>query len=243
MSIGQIDQSELPRLEFSHSPGLSSGKRGWRIKVVDYFTTKSLTGVILVSLETRNVLIELHRVGLQELKRKWGWFVGVGGLLVVLGTLAAGSALLTTMATVIFIGSLMLVAGLAQVISAFSVKGWGGFFIDLLSGVLYAVTGFLVMMHPAAASVTLTLLIALMLIFGGIFRIVLAAMVRFPNWGWMLLHGLVTLALGISIWNKWPADSLWVIGLFVGIDMIFNGWSLVMLGFAARNLPLGEERS
>lgn len=196
-----------------------------------------------MSLDTRNVLIEIHRVGLEELQRKWGWFVALGGLLVVLGTLAAGSALLTTLATVIFIGSLMLIAGAAQVLSAFSVKGWGGFFVDLLSGLLYAVTGVLVMMHPAAGAVTLTLLIALMLIFGGIFRIVLAALVRFPNWGWMLLHGVITLALGISIWNKWPADSLWVIGLFVGIDMIFNGWSLVMLGFAARNLPLGQNKA
>lgn len=195
-----------------------------------------------MSSETRAVALEVHRVGLQELKRKWGWFVALGGLLVVLGSLAMGSALLTTLATVVLIGSLMLVAGVAQMLSAFSVKAWGGFFVDLLSGVLYAVTGFLVMMHPGAASLTLTLLIALMLIFSGIFRIVLAVMVRFPHWVWILLHGVITLALGISIWNKWPADSLWVIGLFVGIDLIFNGWSLVMLGFAARNLPLGEEK-
>jgi uncharacterized membrane protein HdeD (DUF308 family) len=108
---------------------------------------------------------------------------------------------------------------------------------------LYAVAGFLVMQHPLAASATLTLLIALMLIFGGIFRIVLSLMVRFPNWGWMLLHGVITLALGISIWNKWPADALWVIGLFVGIDMLFNGWSLVMLGFAAKGMPIEEKKA
>ena len=59
----------------------------------------------------------------------------------------------------------------------------------------------------------------------------------------MLLHGAVTLALGISIWNKWPADALWVIGLFVGIDMLFNGWSLVMLGFAAKSMPIEEKKA
>jgi uncharacterized membrane protein HdeD (DUF308 family) len=196
-----------------------------------------------MSNDARDLLIEIHRVGLLELKKKWGWFVGLGILLVILGTLAVGSAFITTLATVLFIGSLMMVAGLAQIVSSFSVKAWGGFFIDLLSGVLYAVAGFLVMQHPLAASATLTLLIALMLIFGGIFRIVLSLMVRFPNWGWMLLHGVITLALGISIWNKWPADALWVIGLFVGIDMLFNGWSLVMLGFAAKGMPIEEKKA
>lgn len=195
-----------------------------------------------MSLDNRDVLVELHRVGLLELKKKWGWFVALGILLVILGTLGIGSAFVTTLATVVFIGSLMLIAGVAQIISAFSVKGWGGFFVDLLSGVLYAVTGFLVIQHPLAAITTLTLLIAMMLIFGGIFRIALAVMVRFPNWSWMLLHGVITLALGISIWNKWPEDSLWVIGLFVGIDMLFNGWSLVMLGFAAKGLPVEEQK-
>ena len=76
------------------------------------------------------------------------------------------------------------------------------------------------------------------MIFGGIFRIVVAIVIRFQNWVWLLLHGAINL-LGsrISIWQNWPLSGLWVIGLFVGIDMIFNGWSLVMLGIAAKRLP------
>ena len=78
---------------------------------------------------------------------------------------------------------------------------------------------------------------AMLLIIGGIFRVVVAISVRFPNSAWMLFHGAVNLLLGVSILQDWPLSGLWVIGLFVGIDMIFNGWSLVMLGFAARRLP------
>jgi hypothetical protein len=59
---------------------------------------------------------------------------------------------------------------------------------------------------------------------------------RFPHWGWLVLHGAINLLLGIFIWRQWPLSGLWVISLFIGIDMICNGWSLVMLGMAAKNI-------
>ena len=111
-----------------------------------------------------------------------------------------------------------------------------GYFVDLLAGLLYSVAGFLIVTHPAATAMGLTLLIAILLIFGGIFRIAAAITVRFHNGIWLLLHGLVNLLLGSCIWQDWPISGLWVIGLFIGIDMIFNGWSLIMLGLAAKNL-------
>jgi len=90
--------------------------------------------------------------------------------------------------------------------------------------------------------VTLTLLIAMFLIFGGVSRIVVAISFRFPNWIWLLVHGLINLWLGVAIWQEWPFSGLWVIGLFVGIDMIFNGLSLVMLALAAKKIPATEAR-
>lgn len=99
----------------------------------------------------------------------------------------------------------------------------------------------MVVANPGATAVALTLLIAMFLIFGGIFRIAAAVSVRYPNWGWVLLHGGVNLLLGILIWRQWPLSGLWVIGLFIGIEMLFNGWSLVMLGLSAKNLPAGDE--
>ena len=130
--------------------------------------------------------------------------------------------------------------GVLQAAHACSCKGWGGFFIDLLTGILYVVVGFMVVANPGTTAVALTLLIAMFLTFGGIFRIMVALVVRFQNWIWLLLHGVVNLLLGIAIWRQWPLSGLWVIGLFVGIDMLFNGWSLVMLGLAAKNLPTTE---
>src|SRR5688572_29807104 len=127
----------------------------------------------------------------------------------------------------------MIGGGVLQAVHAFTCKAWSGFFIDLLTGILYAVVGFMIVANPGATAVALTLLISMFLIFGGIFRIVVAVAVRFQNSVWLLLHGAVNLLLGIAIWRQWPLSGLWVIGLFVGIDMLLNGWSLVMLGFAA----------
>jgi uncharacterized membrane protein HdeD (DUF308 family) len=110
-----------------------------------------------------------------------------------------------------------------------------------LTGLLYFVAGMMIITNPGATAVTLTLLIAMLLIFGGIFRIALAVAVRFHNGIWLLLHGAINLFLGISIWQNWPLSGLWVIGLFIGIDMMLNGWSLIMLGLTARNIPSGNE--
>jgi uncharacterized membrane protein HdeD (DUF308 family) len=121
-----------------------------------------------------------------------------------------------------------------QVVHAFAFKEWSGFFIDLLTGLLYIAVGFMIVANPEVSAASLTLLIALFLIFGGIFKIAVAITTRYQHWGWLLLYGVVTLALGISIWRQWPLSGLWVIGLFVGIDMILNGWSLVMLGLIAK---------
>ena len=190
--------------------------------------------------ETQLTLAGLHMVGLENLRKRWGWFLALGILLVVLGMVALGSSVFMTLATMVFVGWLLIVGGVLEAAHACSCKGWGGFFIDLLTGILYVVVGFMVVANPGSAAVALTLLIAMFLIFGGIFRIVVAVVVRFQNWVWLLLHGVVNLLLGIAIWRQWPLSGLWVIGLFVGIDMLFNGWSLVMLGLAAKRIPTAE---
>lgn len=79
--------------------------------------------------------------------------------------------------------------------------------------------------------------------FSGLLHIIVALLVRFPHWGWLVLHGVINLLLGIAIRRRWPWDGLWVIGLFIGIDMIFNGWSLVMLGLSAKKLPYASTRA
>ena len=182
----------------------------------------------------------LHLIGWEGLRNRWAWFVALGILLIVLGTIALGSSIAMTMVAMTFVGWLMIVGGVFEAVHAFTCKAWGGFFIDLLTGILYVVVGFMVVENPLATAVTLTLLIAMFLFLSGIFRIAMALAVHFHNRIWLLLHGVVDVMLGVLVWRQWPLSGLWVIGLFIGIDMILNGWSLVMLGIAAKRTPAAE---
>jgi uncharacterized membrane protein HdeD (DUF308 family) len=156
--------------------------------------------------------------------------------MVIIGTLALGCSMTTTLFSMIFLGWLMIFAGIVEALHAFWKKEWGGLFLNLLVGVLYVVVGFMVLANPEASAVTLTLVMAIFFILDGIFRIITAVTMHFPQWGWMLFNGIITLILGIMIWQRWPVSGTWVIGLFIGIDLIISGWSWIMLSFAARQL-------
>lgn len=135
-----------------------------------------------MSQDARRTIDSVPLVGLEELRGRWGWYLVLGILLIVLGTTALGSSVLMTLATMVFVGWLMIGGGVVEAVQAFTCKGWSGFFLDLLTGILYVVVGFMIVANPGATAVALTLLIAMFLITGGIFRIVVAVAVRFPNW-------------------------------------------------------------
>jgi uncharacterized membrane protein HdeD (DUF308 family) len=175
--------------------------------------------------------------GLENLRKSWGWVLALGVALIALGTVALGAAVFTTVASVMFFGWLLIIAGVAEVVHGFVRRAWQGFFLDLLTGVLYFVVGLMFVVEPLQSAATLTLLLAAALLFAGAMRIVLALSTQFQHWVWLLLNGIVTLALGILIWRGWPETGYWVIGMFIGIDLLFYGWSLVMLSVGLRSLP------
>lgn len=189
-----------------------------------------------MSIDNQTMIHHLHMAGVDDIRKRSGWILAFGVLVIILGAVALASSVVVTLASMIFLGWLMILTGVLQIAHAFSIKAWGGFFIDLLAGVLYGVIGFMFIAHPAIAAATVTLLIASLLIVGGIFRIIVAIAVRFPNSGWLILHGLVNIVLGAAIIQQWPLSGLQVIGIFIGIDMIFTGWTLVMLAIAVRRL-------
>jgi uncharacterized membrane protein HdeD (DUF308 family) len=151
--------------------------------------------------------------------------------------LAIGSPLIASLATAFTIGALLIAGGVAELVGAFWTRDWSGFFLMLLMGVLYGVLGLLFLKRPVSAVEVMTLLLACTLIASGVFRIIGSMMHRFPHWGWICGGGLLDLALGVMIWLQWPGSGLWVIGLFVGIDMIFNGWIWIMLALRLKNMP------
>ncbi len=176
----------------------------------------------------------------EKLREIWAFLVGMGVALMILGIVAIGSSFIATLATVVVFGVLLLLGALFQVITALWGRSWRGFFLHLLGGVLYLIVGVFMIDHPVEAALGVTLLVALGLLAGGIVRIVMSVIDRFDGWGWMLLSGVVSLLLGAAIWRQWPLSGLWVIGLFVGIEMLCSGLSWTMLGLAVRAEPTAE---
>jgi uncharacterized membrane protein HdeD (DUF308 family) len=175
--------------------------------------------------------------GIEEVRKHSTWFLVLGIALVIIGMIAIGYAFETTIISVIFLGWLLIIGGLVEAFHGLRHRQWGGFFINLLAGLLYAVAGFVMITNPARAAVTLTLLIAIILIIAGLFRLFVAFSTPLHHRGWVILNGAISIILGIMIWDAWPVSGLWVIGMFIGIDMIFDGWTEIMLALSVRSLP------
>jgi uncharacterized membrane protein HdeD (DUF308 family) len=161
----------------------------------------------------------------------------LGVALIVLGSVAIGSVVIASLASAMAIGVLILLGGIAETIGAFWCRAWSGFFLHLLAGVLSIVVGCLFLRAPVNALLALTLLVACFLMVGGIFKIAAALSYRLGAWGWVLASGIIDLILGIMIWHDWPASGLWVIGLFLGINLVFRGINWIALGLGLRALP------
>jgi len=179
---------------------------------------------------------QLPLSAIEELHRRWGLFLALGIILIILGGLGILASGLVTLASVVFFGWLLIFGGAGTAIHAFWANRWSGFFLQLLSGVLYLIVGWILVARPGIGALTLTLVFAISLVVQGAFRIGAALRTRMDGWGMLLLSGIITLVLGLMIWNEWPFSGLWVIGLFVGIDLIFYGWWLVSLALSVRHL-------
>lgn len=171
---------------------------------------------------------------LPSVHKYWGWFLAIGLLLIALGALAIGYAGWATEFTVILFGFLLAGAGILQIVSGFYTIKWTGFSLSLLLGLFYIVAGILCIFKPMQSASAISLLIAALLLVGGSFRLISALFHRFDHWGWVIFNGLISFFLGLLILAEWPTSGLWVIGLFVGIDLLLMGSYWVGLSLAAR---------
>jgi uncharacterized membrane protein HdeD (DUF308 family) len=169
------------------------------------------------------------------LRAKWGWIVALGVVYTIVGFIALGSVAMATVASVFVVGVMMIIAGVAEVLSAFQIKSWGRFLLWVLLGVLYIVAGFVTFENPLLAAALLTLILGASLVASGILRIILAfSMKRETPWVLVLLSAVITLLLGLLILAHWPVSSLYILGLFLGIDLIMAGAGWIGLGLGLR---------
>lgn len=180
-----------------------------------------------------NGLINYFRE-INEVRQNWGWFLALGLLLVALGAGVISASYYATVFSVILFGAVLVVTGVVQLVQAFLARQWTGVLLSTLLGILYLVTGFLCVTNPTISAVALTLGIAGFCFIAGMFRMLISLILRFDQWGWVFFNGFITFLLGITIYADWPVSGLWLIGLFIGIDIILSGWSWILLALTAR---------
>lgn len=172
---------------------------------------------------------------LAPLRAKWGWIVALGVVYLVAGVVALGSVVSATVVTVLIVGVMMTISGVAEVINAFQIKTWGRFLFWLALGFLYILAGLVAFANPLLTAVPLTFLLGAVLAVSGFVRIFLAFNMQHGSpWIGVALSGLITLVLGLIILAHWPVSSLWTLGIFLGIDLVFAGGSWIAVGMGLK---------
>lgn len=165
----------------------------------------------------------------------WGWLLTLGILFVIMGGIGLGMVVGLTLASMIFLGVMLLIAGVSQFFAIFKSHHWRGVAWHALIAALYIVGGGLVIYDPFMASALITAMLATVLIVIGVTRLIMAVSLRgSPGWFWLLLAGIVAIALGIMILMHWPTSALWIIGLFIAIELIVDGWTYIFIALAMR---------
>jgi uncharacterized membrane protein HdeD (DUF308 family) len=175
--------------------------------------------------------------GTDVVRNNWGWFVAIGVVLVVLGVVALGSAVLATLASVFVVGWTLVTGGIVLGVHALVRRQFAGSMLDLVSAVLFLAVGLVTITHPLESAIVIGLVMAVLLVVHGLFRIAAGLTTQLPHRGWVLLQGVITLALGIWLWSTWPDSALWMLGIFVGVALALDGIVLAILGISARTRP------
>lgn len=190
-----------------------------------------------MNVDQHDPLRNAHAVELQALRGSWGWFLFLGIAMLILGTLALSRPVITALAGEFVFAVMLLVGAGIEIASAVWAGKWRGFFYHLLTGLLYLVVGCFMLEDPGRGIAGLTLLLAASFMAKGVLGIIIAITQRFDGWIWIFLNGVISLALGILIWRKWPEDSVFFLTLYLGIEILITGWSWIMLAVTARSIP------
>lgn len=163
----------------------------------------------------------------------WGWMMALGIIMLIVGSVAIIFPAATSVSIEVLLGILLLIGGVARFFTIFTSRGMGQFVLRLLGAVVFVIAGVMLLVYPLGGTITLTMLLAAYFIIQGILGIIIAASSSSEKgWGWVLFNGIVALILGGLIWAGLPSSAAWAIGLLVGIQLILEGWMLIMASMA-----------
>jgi uncharacterized membrane protein HdeD (DUF308 family) len=188
-----------------------------------------------------SLISDVFAAGLDQVRRSWGWFLVFGILLMVLGVTCVAKAETATTFSILALGWVLMISAVVWLVNSFYAFSWHGFFLFLLNAIIRGVAGYLLVRHPNAGAEGVTMLLAVLFMVGGLFRAIGSSVIQFPRWGWTLVSGLVSIALGIYIMVIWQSASTFFFGLAIGIDLMFDGAALMGFAGAIHTLPKAQD--
>ena len=163
----------------------------------------------------------------QKTKR---WFLVAGVILILLGMVAIAVPLAASVAIEILFGWIFVLSGVVTIVHSFRALSSGKCILRLLSGIFYLATGIIFLGYPMQGVLVLAVLLAVFFILEGVIKIAVAIQLQpRPNWGWMLASGIAALILAAIIFSGYPGNEAWLLGLLVGLNLLFSGWTMLML--------------
>jgi uncharacterized membrane protein HdeD (DUF308 family) len=172
----------------------------------------------------------------ERARQRWGWVLALGIALIVLGFVALGDTELATIVSVALLGWILILSGVFHAVNWFRGREQR-IYLHLLGFILDLVVGAILLSNPAVGAITVTLVLAIFLLVGGLMRLFDAMSSATPNRGWAILNGAISALLGLLLWIHWPVSGVWFIGFAVGVELIFRGWAWVMLAMWLRRPP------
>jgi uncharacterized membrane protein HdeD (DUF308 family) len=172
-----------------------------------------------------------------DLRGTTTWSIVLSVLIMIAGFLAIALPLTAGIAITLIVGWMLIFAGVLHIVFAFRSGRAGAVVWQVLLGLVYGFIGVYILMHPVAGLAGLTFAIAAYLLAEAVLEMVLAIQLRpAPGTGWLIFDSIITFILAVMIWSTWPSSAAWVVGVLVGISMLFSGMTRLMLTLAARRL-------
>lgn len=163
-----------------------------------------------------------------------GWAIAGGIAMMLLGFFALTYEIITTAAVATFIGVILMIGCAFQLMKVFTVGNWKSHLWYAVVAIAYGVAGYVFIAHPFQAAIAFTLFLGWAILIGGIFRAVFAFRIRHHRGaGWVLFSAAISIVLGGMIISQWPATGLYILGLFLGIELIFAGVGWLGLGLSS----------
>lgn len=180
----------------------------------------------------------------EEMKKRSAWSIFMGVVTAALGVFLIVYPLTTATITTLLLGWVLIFVGLAEFFFALHSQTVGNFFLKVLLGALYGVTGFALAFFPFEGVEALTgLLGTLLLVQAGLLTATAFQVKPLDGWGWFLADAVASFFMGILILVKWPSSSVWAIGTLVGVAVLIGGISRIVIASKIRSGASSVDRA